>query len=126
MYLPLSSLMHSLSKKSVSAFDSCILYTPTYYRNIVLTTTKHFYSGKNTLLISGQLVDNIGIDLGGLMKLFNQFNILPRYLTAFNYAGLNLNETPKELEQCPVEFQTFWDKECKDNPTNQNCLIYCD
>ena len=60
------------------------------------------------------------------MKLFNQFNILPRYLTAFNYAGLNLNETPKELEQCPVEFQTFWDKECKDNPTNQNCLIYCD
>ena len=34
------------------------------------------------------------------MKLFNQFNILPRYLTAFNYAGLNLNETPKELEKC--------------------------
>ena len=31
------------------------------------------------------------------MKLFNQFNILPKYLTAFNYAGLNLNETPKEL-----------------------------
>ena len=30
------------------------------------------------------------------MKLFNQFNILPRYLTAFNYAGLNLNETPKK------------------------------
>ncbi len=31
------------------------------------------------------------------MKLFNQFNVLPRYLTAFNYAGLNLNETPQEL-----------------------------
>ena len=60
------------------------------------------------------------------MKLFNQFNILPKYLIAFNYAGLNLNETPKELEQCPLEFQTFWDKECRDNPTNQNCLIYCD
>ena len=60
------------------------------------------------------------------MKLFNQFNVLPRYLTAFNYAGLNLNETPKELEKCTPEFQNFWDKECREHPTNQNCLIYCD
>ena len=29
------------------------------------------------------------------MKLFNQFNVLPRYLTAFNYAGLKFNEPPK-------------------------------
>ena len=65
-------------------------------------------------------------DLGGLMKLFNQFNVLPRYLTAFNYAGLNLNETPKELEKCTPEFQNFWEKECREHPTNQNCLIYCD
>ena len=70
--------------------------------------------------------DNRGIDLGGLMKLFNQFNVLPRYLTAFNYAGLNLNETPQELEKCTPEFQNFWDKECREHPTNQNCLIYCD
>ena len=61
-----------------------------------------------------------------LMKLFNQFNILPRYLTAINNAGLNLNETPKELEKCTPEFQNFWDKECREHPTNQNCLIYCD
>ena len=60
------------------------------------------------------------------MKLFNQFNVLPRYLTAFNYAGLNLNETPQELEKCTPEFQNFWDKECREHPTNQNCLIYCD
>jgi len=60
------------------------------------------------------------------MKLFNQFNILPRYLTAFNYAGLNLNETPKEHEKCTPEFKNFWEKECRENPTNQNCLIYCD
>ena len=60
------------------------------------------------------------------MKLFNQFNILPRYLTAFNYAGLNLNDTPKELKKCAPEFQNFWDKECREHPTNQNCLIYCD
>ena len=57
------------------------------------------------------------------MKLFN---VLPRYLTAFNYAGLNLNETPKELEKFTPEFQNFWEKECKEHPTNQNCLIYCD
>ena len=62
----------------------------------------------------------------GFIKLFNQFNVLPKYLSAFNYAGLNLNETPKELEQNILELQTFWDKECKKNPTNQNCLIYCD
>ena len=60
------------------------------------------------------------------MKLFNQFNILPRYLTSFNYAGLNLNNMPKELEKCPIEDQDFWNKESKEHPTNQNCLIYCD
>ena len=60
------------------------------------------------------------------MKLLNQFNILLRYLTAFNYAGLNLNETPKELEKCTPEFENFWEKECREHPTNQNCLIYCD
>ena len=60
------------------------------------------------------------------MKLFNQFTIFPKYLTAFNYAGLNLHETQKELEQCSQQFRNFFDKEYIDNPTNQNCLIYCD
>jgi len=41
------------------------------------------------------------------MKLFNQFNVLPRYLTAFNYAGLNLNETPQELKNVLQSFKTF-------------------
>ena len=60
------------------------------------------------------------------MKLFNQFNVLPKYLTAFNYTGLNLNETLKELEQYTQKFQTFWDNKSRDKPTNQNCLIYWD
>ena len=60
------------------------------------------------------------------MKLFNQFNNLPRYLTAFNYEGLNLNNTSKELEKCPIKVQDFWNTECREDPTNQNCLIYCD
>ena len=49
------------------------------------------------------------------MQLFNTF---PKYLTEFKYAGLNLNEAPKEIEQCTVEFPTLWDKESKENPTN--------
>ena len=60
------------------------------------------------------------------LKLFNQFNVLPKFLTAFNYAGLDLNETPNKLEGYTLEFQTFCNKECKENPTNQNCLIHCD
>ena len=70
--------------------------------------------------------EKLSIDQEGFMKLFNQLNVLPKYLTAFNYAGLNLNQTPKELEEYTLEFKTFWDKECRENPTNQNCLIYCD
>ena len=92
----------------------------------MLTTIKYFYSGKNTLLNFSLQEENNSIDPGDLMKLFNKFTIFPKYLNAFNYAGLNLNETPKELEPSSQNFQNFWDKECRDNPTNQNCLIYCD
>ena len=52
---------------------------------------------------------------GGFMKLFN---ILLKYLTAFNYGGWNLNEIIKELKFCTLEFEAFWDKESKGNPTN--------
>ena len=47
------------------------------------------------------------------MKLFNQFNVLPRFLTAFNYSGLNFYETPQVLQKCILEFQNFWEKECR-------------
>ena len=43
-----------ISTKSVSAFDSWIISTPVELGKIVVTTTKHFYSGKNTLWISDQ------------------------------------------------------------------------
>tara|TARA_Y200000002_G_scaffold336956_1_gene305443 strand:+ start:563 stop:673 length:111 start_codon:yes stop_codon:yes gene_type:complete len=36
------------------------------------------------------------MDQGGFMKLFN---VLPKYLTAFNYKELNLYKTPKEPEE---------------------------
>ena len=104
MCLPLSSLMHSLSKKSVSAFDSSIVSTSVELEKIVLTTTKHFYSGKNTLWISDQLEDNIGIDLGGLMKLNTPFTSLKNAISDiwrmndFNY------KLPKE------EKQDYWKK----------------
>ena len=43
---------------------------------IVLTTTKHYYSGRNTLFISSKKEDNISVDIGGLMKLITPFTIL--------------------------------------------------
>ena len=46
----------------------------------------------------------LGIDLCGFMKLFNHCNVLPRYLTAFNYVGLNLNKSPTEIKQYPIEY----------------------
>ena len=56
------------------------------------------------------------MDLGGdFMKLFN---VLPKYLKAFNYQGLNLNEALKEIEEYTLEFPTLCDKESKENPTN--------
>ena len=41
------------------------------------------------------------------MKLINQLNVFMRYLTLLNYAGLNLNETPKELEQYQQQLENF-------------------
>ena len=60
------------------------------------------------------------------MKLFIQFSIFPKNLTAFNNACLNLNNTQIELEKCSQYFHNFLDKQYIDNPTNQNCLFYCD
>ena len=47
------------------------------------------------------------MDQGGFTKLFI---VLPKYLSAFNYKGLNPNETKKEFEQFTLDLQTFWDK----------------
>ena len=41
------------------------------------------------------------------MKLFNQFNVLPRYLTAFNYAGLKFNESQKNLRNVLLNLKTI-------------------
>ena len=118
MCLPLSSLMHSLSKKSVSAFDSWIISTPVEWEKIVVTTTKHFYSSKNTLRVSGQQEAKISIDLGGLMKLTTPFIALKNETSAivrmhyFNY------ELPKDIRQ------NYWGKECLDHPTNAHCKVY--
>ena len=65
----------------------------------------------NSKLIKGKQI----MDLGG--DFMNLFNVLPKYLTAFNYPGLNLNEALKEIEQYTLEFPTLCDKETKENPT---------
>ena len=66
----------------------------------------------NSKLIKGKQIMDLG---GDFMKLFN---VLPKYLTAFNYPGLNLNEALKEIEKYTLEFPTLFDKESKENPTN--------
>ena len=43
---------------------------------IVVTTIKHYYWGRNTLLISSKKKDNISVDTGGLIKLITPFTIL--------------------------------------------------
>ena len=50
------------------------------------------------------------------MKLFNQFSVLPKYITAFNYAVSHWNDIPQELKKCNPEFQIFWEKECRERP----------
>ncbi len=80
----------------------------------------------NFMLIGGQYRYRSRRSYETIQSIQCSSKILPRYLTAFNYAGLNLNETPKELEKCTPEFKNFWEKECREHPTNQNCLIYCD
>ena len=118
MCLPLSSLMHSLSKKSVSAFDSWIISTPVESQKIVVTTTKHFYSGENTIWISGQLEDNIGRDQGGIMKLNTPFTSL-RNATSDLWRMHDFNyQLPKEAKQ------DYWEKECIDHPTSSHCKVY--
>ena len=83
-----------------------------------MTTTKHFYSGKNTLWISEQLEENIGTDLGGFMKLTTPFIALKNATSDilrmhdFNY------ELPKDMRQ------DYWEKECIDHPTNAHCKVY--
>ena len=42
---------------------------------------------------------NWSMTKGGFMKMLNQFNVPLKLLKASNCAGLNLNETPKELEK---------------------------
>ena len=84
----------------------------------MLTSTKDFSSRKNTLWISDQLEDNIGIDLGGLMKLNTPFTSLKNAISDiwrmhdFNY------KLPKE------EKQNYWGKECIDHPTSSHFKVY--
>ena len=50
------------------------------------------------------------------MKFKNLFSILPKYLSAYG----NLKPEQNYLKQ------VYWERECRDHPTNKHCLIYCD
>ena len=46
------------------------------------------------------------------MKLFNQFTILKKNL--------------RDIDYLTREKVYFWEKECKEHPTQKHCLVYCD
>ena len=46
------------------------------------------------------------------MKLFNQFTILKKNL--------------RDIDYLTREKFDFWEKECKEHPTQKHCLVYCD
>ena len=46
------------------------------------------------------------------MKLFNQFTILRKNL--------------RDIDYLTKEKINFWEKECKERPTQKHCLVYCD
>ena len=75
------------------------------------STNKYIVLGYQYPIVSFDIGANKDIDQGCLIKLFNQLNVFPRFLNAFNYPSLNLDETPKILELCCTEFQNFLDKE---------------
>ena len=60
------------------------------------------------------------------MKLFKQFTIIQRYLRAFNYAGNRIEDTTRNLDKNDYLIEDYWKRECRENPTNHHCLVYCD
>ena len=49
-------------------------------------------------------------------------------LIVLKYKGIKLEyKSLKEIFDAKFsKFQNFWERECREHPTNQNCLIYCD
>ena len=72
------------------------------------------------------------------MKIQTPFTVLPKYFNDFCYYFNNANEElvsytyiPEYLRKNTEKnsealIKSYWDKECSNHPTNQNCLIYCD
>ncbi len=52
-------------------------------------------------------------DLRGLMKLTTPFTILNK----------KFNEM--DLIRKAMKHEEFWDKECREHPTNNRCRVYC-
>mgnify|MGYP001426911815 CR=1 FL=1 len=55
------------------------------------------------------------------MKLASLFKILPKFLNAFKEQELDFKKLPDNFIN-----QDYWDQECREHPTNNSCLIYCD
>jgi len=41
-------------------------------------------------------------------------------------AGKRMEETTRNLDRDNHLFEDYWKRECREHPTNQHCLVYCD
>ena len=44
----------------------------------------------------------------------------------FTIQEINLDKKNPPYYIKPKELETFWDKECKEHPSNNHCKIFCD
>ena len=75
---------------------------------IVVTTTKHFYSGRNTLLISRKKGDNISVDIGGLMKLITPFTILNQNFHEMHLIRESMNNRRLATEKLHEDYRKMY------------------
>ena len=80
----------------------------------MLRNAKHNYLRKNHYFNLRKRTNNISRDLGVLMKQKTPFTIL------------NKKFNKMDLIKHSIKSKDFWDKEFKDHPTSNQCLIYCD
>ena len=75
---------------------------------IVVTTTKHFYSGRNTLWILSKKEDNISVDTGGLMKLITPFTILNQNFHEIDLIREAIKNRRLAIERLHDDYRKFY------------------
>ena len=75
---------------------------------IVVTSTKHQYSGRNTLWISSKKEDNIVVYRGGLMKLITPFTILNQNFHEIDWIREAIKNRRLATERLHDDYRKFY------------------